>query len=94
METICNMQWNEEDKDFLGLEKRIVEEWGLDRGTLDGLHQRDKICRVLSLNSLSTPTHLVYKRNFDGAMKGNPGITGFEGLCRNSRGEILQFSMD
>ena len=88
------MQWNEEDKDFSGLEKRIVEEWGLNRGTLDGLHQRDKICRVLSLNSWSPPPHLVYKQNFDGTVKGNPGIAKFGGVCRNAKGEILQFCMD
>ena len=32
---------------------------------------------------------MVFKINFDGATKGNPGVAGFGGTCRNSEGEIL-----
>ena len=33
---------------------------------------------------------MVYKLNFDGATKGNPGAAGYGGVCRNSAGKILQ----
>ena len=31
---------------------------------------------------------MVFKLNFDGASRGNPGPTGFGGLCRDSLGRI------
>ena len=46
VETICNMQWNEEAKYFSRLEMRIPEGWGLGKGNLNGLQQRTNICRV------------------------------------------------
>ena len=31
----------------------------------------------------------MFKLNFDGASKGNPGLTGFEGAIRNSIGCVV-----
>ena len=33
---------------------------------------------------------MVYKLNFDGEVKGNPRETSYGGVCRNSKGEIIQ----
>ena len=90
METVRGMQWSKEDKEFPGPEKRIAEAWGLDSGIINGLHQKPKCCRVESPNSWSPPPRLVYKLNFDGAARGNPGDAGYGGVCRNSSGEIMQ----
>ena len=46
LETIHSMQWSEDDKVFSGPEKRIEEEWGLNKEILDGLHERIKTYRI------------------------------------------------
>ena len=43
MEIVCNMQWSEEDKEFASLERILAEEWGLDSGVINGLHQKPQV---------------------------------------------------
>ena len=83
------MQWSEDDKVFSGTEKRIAEEWGLNKAILDGLHERIKTYRISSPNAWFPPPRLVFKLNFDGVARGNSRAAGFGGTCRNSEGEIL-----
>ena len=40
LETIRSMQWSEDEKVFSGPEKRIAEDWGLNKAMLDGLRAR------------------------------------------------------
>ena len=63
----------------MGLESIIADGWGLDRGTLDGLRQKSKSCRVYIPNSWAPPPCLVFKLTFDGAVKGNPRAAGYSG---------------
>ena len=85
------MQWSDEDRDFVGTEKRIAKAWGLDKGVISELHQKTIVCRVENPVSWSPPSSRVFKVKFDGIAKGNPGEVGYGGVCRNSNGEILQF---
>ena len=43
-----------------------------------------------SPSSSSPPAPQVFKVNFDGVAKGNPGLAGFGGAYRDHKGEILQ----
>ena len=81
METVRGMQWSKEDKEFPGPKKRIAEAWGLDSGIINGLHQKPKSCRVESPNSWSPHPRLVFKVNFDGVARGNPGDASYGGVC-------------
>ena len=42
-----------------------------------------------SMRSWSPPPPIVYKLNFDGASRGNPGPVGFGGICGDSQGRII-----
>ena len=42
METVRILQWSDEDKEFASLEKIIAQEWVLDSGVINGLHQKPK----------------------------------------------------
>ena len=37
LETIYNMQWSDENKEFIGWEKSVAEAWGLDKGVISDL---------------------------------------------------------
>ena len=84
------MQWSDEDKEFIGWEKSVAEAWGLDKGVISDLPQKPKVCRVESPSSWSPPMLQVFKVKFDGEAKGNPGMAGFGGACRDHKEEILQ----
>ena len=56
---------------------------------LYGLCERINTCKISSPNVWLPPPRQVYKLNFDGAAKGNPGAARSGGICRNSDGEIL-----
>ena len=44
---------------------------------------------TLQSEYLVCPSPLVFKLNFDGASRGNPGLAGFGGLCRDHDGRIM-----
>ena len=90
METIRNIKWSDEDKEFIGWEKTVVEAWGLDKGVISNLPQKSKVCRVESSSSWSPPAHQVFKVNFDGAAKVNPGMAGYRA---GYMGKFHRFSM-
>ena len=90
METIRSIQWSDEDKEFIGWEKSVAEAWGLDKEVISDLPRKPKVCRVESPSSSSPPAPQVFKVNFDGVAKGNPGMAGFGGACRDHKEEILQ----
>ena len=70
-------------------EAQIAANWGLNRSMMDGLQIRDKICHPSSPNFWTAPPPQVFKMNFDEASRGNPGPTGFGGLCCDHDGRIL-----
>eukprot|EP00253_Pinus_taeda_P007787 PITA_07787 len=43
-----------------------------------------------TITTWSPPPKITYILNFDGASKGNPGITGYGGIIRNSQGNSLK----
>ena len=50
---------------------------------------RNPRVNIESPDTWSPPPDGVYKLNFDGASKGNPGTFGFEGTIRNNVGKIM-----
>ena len=90
VEIVHSKEWNEEDKDINDQERIIAEGWGLSREMLNGMHQRAKVCRVYSPSSWNSPPCMMFKLNFDGVVKGNPGAIGLGGVCINAEGEIIQ----
>ena len=89
LSSIKRMQWHDEDKLIPANEIHVGEFWHLDKPQLDGLRKRDRILHPSSPKSWSLPPPLVFKLNFDGASRGNPGATGFSGLCRDSQGRVI-----
>ena len=67
------MQWNEHDKIIPRDELQIAKNWGLNKPMIDALRYRDKLCIPSSPAMWSTPPLGVFKLNFDGASRGNPG---------------------
>ena len=63
----------------------------MDRGDLDRLHRKVKICRPSSPISWAPSPSRVFKLNFDGVEKGNLGASKYGWVCRKSVGEILKF---
>ena len=90
MDTIRSLQWSDDDKEFVGWEKRVAEAWGLDKGVISELHQKPTVCRMESPISWSPPSSWVFKVNLDGASKGNPREARYGEVCQNCNGEILQ----
>ena len=41
-----------------------------------------------------SPPVVVFKMNFDGGSKGNPGKVGFDGVIRDHNGEIIHLFYD
>ena len=89
LSSIRCMHWHNQDNIIPREEAQIAVNWGLDRSMMDGLRQRDKLCQPSSPKFWSTPPHLVFKLNFDGASRGHPGPVGFGGLCHDHAGRIM-----
>ena len=87
------MQWHEHDKIFPREEVRIAENWGLNRPAIQALHYQDKLCIPSSPAIWSVPPHGVFKLNFDGASRGNPGPAGYGGICHDQEGRIKMVFM-
>ena len=83
------MQCHDEDKLIPVDEIHVGEFWDLDKTQLEGLYMRERILQPSSPKSWSPPPPMVFKLNFDGASRGNPGLMGFGGLCRDSLGRII-----
>ena len=83
------MQWHDKDKVIPTDEIHVGKFWGLDKSQLDGLRKRDRILHPSSPKSWSLSPPLVFKLNFDGASRGNPGAAGYGGLCRYSQGRVI-----
>ena len=93
LSSIRCMQWHEQDKIFPWEELQIAENWGLNRPMLVALRYRDKLCLPSSPSIWSVPPPGVFKLNFDGASRGNPGPAGFGGLCHDHKGRIRMLFM-
>jgi len=89
-ETVRSRQWDEGARRFTAEEKRIVAGWELEESDLANIRFRPKVCHPISPNQWQAPAQNSFKINFDGASRGNPGLAGFGGLCRNERGEIVK----
>ena len=87
--SVKSMQWHDEDKLIPADESQVGEFWSLNKLQLDELRMRPKPLQPDSPKFWSPPSPLVFKLNFDGASRGNPGPAGFGGLCRDADGKIL-----
>ena len=59
------MQWLDEDKEFIGWEKLVVEAWCQDNGVISDLPRKPKVYRVESPSSYSPLALQVFKVNFN-----------------------------
>jgi len=89
-ETVRSRQWDEDACRFSAEEKRIAAGWEIVDSDLSGLRYRPKVCQPRSPGHWQLPLQNSFKINFDGASRGNPGMAGFGGVCRNDKGEIVK----
>eukprot|EP00253_Pinus_taeda_P021755 PITA_21755 len=88
-ETLSIKGWSQEDMPSNNKEQAICNNWQLQittpktQGTLTTKRKN-------SLTQWTPPPKNMYLLNFDGASKGNPGITGYGGVIRNSQGIPLK----
>ena len=87
------MQWYKQDNIFPWEEVYIAENRGMNRPKLAALCCQDKPCLPSSPLIWTVPPPGVFKLNFDGASRGNPGPAGFGGLCRDHEGRIRMVFM-
>ena len=73
-----------------GLEEtRILRNWEI-ASILEYIGHRGEENKIgIHPDTWDTPLENMYKLNFDGASKGNPGPTGFGGAIRNSEGNLV-----
>lgn len=83
-ESLALRSWNEEDYPTNPKEISISKNWNIRIAFIPTLKIHPNPASPLHW---SPPPEGVFKLNFDGASKGNPGPAGFGGIVRNSRGE-------
>ena len=71
----------------------MARSWGLEKSYMEGIRNSEKTCNPSSPYSWSPPLTQVFKFNFDGASRGNPGPASFGGACKDSNGRILVMYM-
>lgn len=89
-ETLRSRQWDKGARRFSVDDKRIAAGWDLAETYLLGIRFMPKICHPRSPCRWQLPLQNSYKVNFDGASRGNLGLAGFGGVCRNNKGEIMK----
>jgi hypothetical protein len=71
------------------VETQILERWGIDSILVYIGPSRINTASSNSSETWEPPPQTIFKLNFDGAAKGNPGLAGVGGVIRDLRGEIL-----
>lgn len=89
-EMIRSKKWDEMARKLSASDRHIATGWGLTMADLLGLNLKNKICHPFSPSLWMPPSQRAFKVNFDRASRGNLGLTGFGGICRNDQGEILK----
>eukprot|EP00253_Pinus_taeda_P006621 PITA_06621 len=87
-ETLLLRSWTEEDLLTLNNEKAIWENWNLQLPQEPLYKVSPKSSNTKKASWTAPPKH-SFKLNFDGALKGNPGIAGFGEIFRNDKGSPL-----
>ena len=82
------MQWSDQDMVPPKAEVHVAENWGLPNLAFASSLLRDKRCPPSSPSSWAAPPPGVFKLNFDGTSRGNPGKAGFGGLVRDHEGHV------
>ena len=83
LSSIKCMQWTKQDKFIPREEFRVAENWGLNNPIIESLSVHDKRCIPSIPFSWADPPPDVFKLNFDGASRRNPGQARFGGLVRD-----------
>eukprot|EP00253_Pinus_taeda_P003415 PITA_03415 len=91
-ETLSIKCWSQEDFPSSDKEQAIWHNWQINlqssnSPTSNSSRQQD------TPTIWSPPPINTYMLNFDGASKGNPGLTGYGGAVRNHQGQVLKFSL-
>lgn len=87
-ETLAIRHWHDMDLPESPQEHYIMNTWNLDLSFLDHVKARPPISSTSPL-TWSPPASNSFKLNFDGAAKGNLGMTRFAGVFRNDSGIAL-----
>eukprot|EP00253_Pinus_taeda_P012127 PITA_12127 len=90
-ETLSIKGWSQEDLPSNNKEQAIWNNWQLQITTPTSAQGTSVTKRKNTLTNWTPPPKNTYLLNFDGASKGNPGITGYGGVIRNSQGIPLKF---
>eukprot|EP00253_Pinus_taeda_P002060 PITA_02060 len=89
-ETLLLKSWSQEDFPSSNQERAIWNNW-LFQITSPNSALATSVTKVAkTITNWSPPPKNTYILNFDGASKGNPGITGYGGIIRNSQGNSLK----
>eukprot|EP00253_Pinus_taeda_P008598 PITA_08598 len=89
-ETLSIKDWSQEDMPSNNKEQAIWNNWQLQITTPKPAQSTSTSKRTKTLTQWIPPPKNTYLLNFDGASKGNPGITGYGGVIRNSQGIPLK----
>lgn len=85
-ETILAEAWEQEDWKTTPEEGRILTSLNLEQGMVCPQKQKNQSIHNQSPTEFKCPHEDFIKLNFDGASKGNPGLAGFRGIFKYSRG--------
>eukprot|EP00253_Pinus_taeda_P036591 PITA_36591 len=89
-ETLSIKGWSHEDLPSNNQEQAIWNNWQFQITSLKSAQGTSVTKRKKTLTNWTHPPNNTYLLNFDGASKGNPGITGYGGVIRNSQGIPLK----
>lgn len=87
-ETLAIRHWQETDLPDSPQERLIMNVWNLNLSSLAHVTARSPTIPASPL-FWSPPTSNSFKLNFDGAAKGNPGLTSFGGVFRKEVGAVI-----
>ena len=89
IETLGLTKWGFGDLHASFEQTLILRNWGIQSIPMFVSAIAEQTGGSKSPKSWEPPPPNMFKLNFDGASKGNPGTAGFEGAVRNSKGSMV-----